>query len=106
MNTPNFLLPCVAEDCISRSELVKTSCFTNTVNTPFTPWAGLLYLFQTSLRGRRGGGGALNRDGDLSKGGGGLLNLATMVVSVLHKDLECKVEKLKNKKLEVMQRRI
>ena len=48
----------------------------------------------------------LNRDGDLSKGGGGLLNLATMVVSVLHKDLECKVEKLKYKKLEVMQGRI
>lgn len=35
-----------------------------------------------------------------------MLNLAKMVVSVLHKDLECKVVKLKYKKLEVMQQRI
>ena len=34
-------------------------------------------------------------------GGGELFNLAKMVVSVLHKDLERKVEKLKYKKLEV-----
>ena len=40
------------------------------------------------------------------KGGGGLCNLAKMVVSVLHKALEYKVEKLKYKKLEVMQPRI
>ena len=33
--------------------------------------------------------------------GGGLFNLAKMVVSGLHKYLECKVEELKYKKLEV-----
>ena len=37
---------------------------------------------------------------------GGLSHLAKMVVSVLHKELECKVEKLKYKKLEFMQPRI
>ena len=42
-------------------------------------------------------------------GGGGrgaLFNLAEAMVAVLHKELECKVEKLKYKKLEVMQPRI
>ena len=34
---------------------------------------------------------------------GGLFNLAKKMVSVLHKDLECKVEELKYKKLKVMQ---
>ena len=38
--------------------------------------------------------------------GGRLFNLAKMVVSVLHKELQCKVEKLKYKALEVMQPRI
>ena len=33
--------------------------------------------------------------------GGGLFNLAKKMVSVLHKELECKVEKLKYKTLEV-----
>ena len=37
---------------------------------------------------------------------GGLYNLAQTMVSVLHKELECKVETLKYKKLEVMQPRI
>ena len=37
---------------------------------------------------------------------GGLFNLAKTMVSVLHKKLEYKVEKLKPKKLEVMQLRI
>ena len=37
---------------------------------------------------------------------GGLLNLARTMVSVLHKELECKVEKLKYKISEVMQLRI
>ena len=37
---------------------------------------------------------------------GGLLNLEKTMVSVLHKELEYKVEKLKYKKLEVMQPRI
>ena len=39
-------------------------------------------------------------------GGGCLFNLSEEMVTVLHKELECKVEKLKNKKLEVMQLRI
>ena len=34
---------------------------------------------------------------------GGLFNLEKMMVSVLHKELEYKVEMLKYKKLEVMQ---
>ena len=38
--------------------------------------------------------------------GGGLFNLATTTVSVLHKELECGVEKLKYEKLEIMQLRI
>ena len=37
---------------------------------------------------------------------GGLFNLAKTLVSVLHKKLEYKVEKLKPRKLEVMQSRI
>ena len=39
-------------------------------------------------------------------GGGCLFNLSEEMVTVRHKELECKVEKLKNKKLEVMQLRI
>ena len=42
----------------------------------------------------------------MGKGGGGYFNLAKMVVSVLYKELECKVENLKYKKLEVMHPRI
>ena len=44
----------------------------------------------------------LNRDGRLfeRRGGGGLFNLEKMIVSVLHKGLECKVEKVRYKKLE------
>ena len=34
-------------------------------------------------------------------GGGGFFNLAKTIVSVLHKDLECGVEKLKYEKLEI-----
>ena len=34
---------------------------------------------------------------------GGLFNLAKKMVSILYKELECIVEKLKYKKLEVMQ---
>ena len=37
------------------------------------------------------------------RGGGGLFNLEKTMVSVLHKELEYKVEKLKNKKFSVMQ---
>ena len=38
-------------------------------------------------------------------GGGGVFNLAKKMVSVLHKELECKVEKLEYKTLEVAQLR-
>ena len=51
------------------------------------------YLFQTHLRGD------LIETGHLfERGGGGLFNLKTTMVSVLHKELDCKVEKLKYKK--------
>ena len=39
-------------------------------------------------------------------GGGGLFNFAQTMVSVHHKELECKVENLKYEKLVVMQPRI
>ena len=51
---------------------------------------GGAYLFQTCLRG-------------VIREGGDLFNLEKMVVSALHKKLECKLKKLKYKKLEVMQ---
>ena len=38
--------------------------------------------------------------------GGGIFNLETMMVSVLHKELEYKVEKLTYKKFQVVQPRI
>ena len=50
-----------------------------------------------------GGGRGLITTGDLFES---LSNLAKMVVSVLYKELEYKVEKLEYKKLEVMQPRI
>ena len=40
------------------------------------------------------------------RGGGGLFNLAKTMVSVLHKELEYIVEKLKYKKLQIVQPRI
>ena len=43
--------------------------------------------------------GGLNRDEGLFEKEGGLLNLEKMTVSVLHKELEYKVEKLKYKKV-------
>ena len=48
------------------------------------PWRA--YLFQAHLRG------------GLFERGGGLFNLKTTIVSVFHKELDCKVEKLKYKK--------
>ena len=42
--------------------------------------------------------GGLNRDGGLIwEEGGGLFNLKTTMVSVLHKEQDCKMEKLKYK---------
>ena len=51
-----------------------------------------------------GGGGGLIETGSLFEKGGGLFNLEDnkTVVSVLHKELEYQLEKLKYKKLEVM----
>ena len=57
------------------------------INPPLSPPGG---LFQTHLSG----------------GGGSLFNLAKTIVSVLHKELERGVEKLKYEKLEIMQLRI
>ena len=46
------------------------------------------------------GGGGLNRDRRLIwEGEGGLINLEKKLVSILHKELEYKVEKFKNKKV-------
>ena len=54
------------------------------------------YLFQTVWGGfNRGGGGGLFKRGSL-------FHLAKTTVSVLHKELEYKVEKLKYKKLEII----
>ena len=64
--------------------------------------------YKAPNRGGRGGGvfyfftvetGGLFERGDL-------LNLTKMIVLVVHKELKYKVEKLKNKKSEVMQPRI
>ena len=71
-----------------------------TVNLLLSPaggGGGGAYLFQAHLRGSLIVG---------SWGKGGLFNLDTMMVSVLHKELEYKVEKLKYKNVEVMQPRI
>ena len=57
-------------------------------------WRGGAYHFKHIW----GGGGLIET--------GGLFNLEKKTVSVLHKELEYKVEKLKYKKLEVMQPRI
>ena len=71
-----------------------------TVNLPLCPPEA--YLFQTHLRG----GGGLIETGGLFFRGKGLFNLGKTMISVPYKELEDKVEKLKYKKLEVMQPRI
>ena len=74
----------------------------STVNPSLSPsarWGGG-YSFQTHLRG-----GGVKETGDLFERRG-LFNLAKTTVSVLYKELEYKVEKLKYKKLEVPQPRI
>ena len=55
-------------------------------------------LFISSPFEGRGGGGGLIETGGLFERGGGLFNLKTTMVSVLHKELDYKVEKLKYKK--------
>ena len=74
------------------------SLLLNSVN-PLFCWAGA-YLFQALLWE------GLIEIGGLFEGWGGLFNLEMTMVSVLHEELEYKVEKLKYKKLEVMQPRI
>ena len=55
---------------------------------------GEAYLLKAYLRGW------INSDrGLIWEGGGGLFNLEKTMVSVLHKELEYKVEQLKNKKV-------
>ena len=63
-------------------------------------------LFRGLFSSNKFEGGVLNSDGGLIREGGSSFNLAKMVVWVLHKDLECQVEKLNYKKLEFMQLRI
>ena len=60
-------------------------------------WYFILILNTVNLvlSGGGGEGGRLNRDGGLIWEGGSLFNLETTMVSVLHKELEYKVEKLK-----------
>ena len=60
--------------------------------------SSIILLFQPHLRG-----GGLDRDRGSYLKGGSVFNLAKTMVSVLHKELECKMEKFKYKKLEVMQ---
>ena len=50
-------------------------------------------------------GGLIEMGGFILRGGG-IFNLETMMVSVLHKELEYKVEKLTYKKFQVIQPRI
>ena len=64
----------------------------HTVNPLLSPWGGLIYF--KSICG--GGGGGLIEAGDLLEMGG-LFNFEKTMASVLHKELEQKVEKLKNK---------
>ena len=71
------------------------SLLLNSVN-PLFCWAGA-YLFQALLWE------GLIEIGGLFEGWGGLFNLEKAMVSVLHEELEYKVEKLKNKKFSVMQ---
>ena len=52
------------------------------------------YLFEAHLRR-----GLIETGGGLIWEGGRLCNLETTMVSVLHKELECKVEKLKYMKI-------
>ena len=57
------------------------------------PLGGLIYF-----KPFEGEGGGLIGMGAYLRGGGGLFNLETTMVSVLYKELENKVEKLKYKK--------
>ena len=72
---------------VDQEEIVENSSNNRFIVNPLLiPWVA--YLFQTRWEG---GGGALNRDGRVLEREG-LYNLVKMVVSALHKELECKVE--------------
>ena len=70
----------------------------STVNPLLSHPRGFLIPNTFEWWGEGGGGGLMET--------GGLFNLAKTMVSVLHKELEYKVEKPKYKKLEVMQPRM
>ena len=74
-----------------RKETNKSSCSCYHVVNPLLIPLGGAYLFRADLRGEGGG----DRDRDR-----GLFNSEKMMVSVLHKELGYKVEKLKYKKIE------
>lgn len=76
--------------------MLKCAYLWNNVYPLFYPPGGL-FISKHFLMGGGGGWGLFERDG--------LFDLAKMEVSFLYKGLECKVEKFKNKKLEVMQLR-
>ena len=71
--------------------LIRTATEKNS-HTVNPPGVGA-HLFQAHLRG----GGGLIETGDLVERWGGLSNLKTTMVSVPHKELEYKVEKLEYK---------
>ena len=63
----------------------------DTVKSSIRPPWGLIYF-----KPIWGGGGVIEMGGLFERGD--FLNLKTTMVSVLHKELDCKVEKLKYKK--------
>ena len=75
------------------------------IETIEPPSRGLIYVIISSPSEGLGGGGGLNRRGTYLIRRG-LFNLETTMASVLYKELEYKVEKLKYKKFYVMQPRI
>ena len=70
--------------------LAHQGLYVYTVNPVFNPPVGL--FISSPFEGVGGGGGRLIETG-------GLFNLETTIVSVLHKELEYKVEELKYKKV-------
>lgn len=72
-----------------------------TLNSLLSPLGGF-FISNTFV----GVGGGLKRDRGFTWEEGGLFDFTETEVSVLHKELECKVQKLKYTKLEVMQLRI
>ena len=72
-------------------KLHDTLITVNPLSSPRGEGGGLIYFKPIC--------GGLNRDEGLFEKEGGLINLEKMTVSVLHKELEYKVEKLKYKKV-------